>query len=244
MSKNERFDKILEILDCEDYVSAQKLSKLLFVSLPTIRRDLAILEKDGMIIRNHGGAHKISEGKYEIPFNFRSSYKQAEKKALCKVAAGLIKDNMTIYIDGSSTASYIINYLEPNKNITVITNGIKNCFLFSSKGIKVIGVGGEVVGSSNVFAGEIALQTIKNFNIDIMFISSYGIKDNYVSETNLAETILKREVANLSSKKVYLCDEEKIGIAAKYNIMQINSFDYIITNGDLPQNGKTKIIKV
>ena len=56
MLKEERYDKIIEILEEEKYISVQELSKRLYVSLPTIRRDLTELQKRKLIIRSHAGA--------------------------------------------------------------------------------------------------------------------------------------------------------------------------------------------
>ena len=76
MLKNERQERILELIDEHRYVTAQQLSRLLYVSLPTVRRDLAELQQQGLILRNHGGAKMAGEGTVEIPLSFRNSYKQ------------------------------------------------------------------------------------------------------------------------------------------------------------------------
>ena len=53
----------LKILDNENYISSHELAGRLFVSMPTIRRDLAYLEKKKQIVRSHGGARKINDEK-------------------------------------------------------------------------------------------------------------------------------------------------------------------------------------
>jgi DeoR/GlpR family transcriptional regulator of sugar metabolism len=73
MLKEERYDKILAILEEEQYISAAKLSKMLYVSLPTIRRDLAELGRRNQIIRSHGGAKKIHAEHTVAPLNFRKT---------------------------------------------------------------------------------------------------------------------------------------------------------------------------
>jgi len=74
MLKEERYDKILEILEEENYISAQTLSEKLFVSLPTIRRDLAHLHRRNLIIRSHGGAKKINSEHILMPLSFRKKH--------------------------------------------------------------------------------------------------------------------------------------------------------------------------
>lgn len=59
MLKNERYERILEILDENTYVTANELSERLYVSIPTVRRDLTELQRQGLIRRNHGGAELL-----------------------------------------------------------------------------------------------------------------------------------------------------------------------------------------
>ena len=56
MIPDERRKEILELLDEKGYVSVKDLSQRLYVSLPTIRRDLTLLEREGYVLRTHGGA--------------------------------------------------------------------------------------------------------------------------------------------------------------------------------------------
>ncbi|MBQ5649113.1 MAG: DeoR/GlpR transcriptional regulator, partial [Clostridia bacterium] len=69
----ERYDKILQFLDEEEYVTASELAKKLFVSLPTVRRDLAELARRNQIVRSHGGAKKIHAEHIVSPINFRKT---------------------------------------------------------------------------------------------------------------------------------------------------------------------------
>lgn len=51
----ERQEKILSLLSENVSISVAKLSKLLYVSQPTVRRDLNELERQKKVIRTHGG---------------------------------------------------------------------------------------------------------------------------------------------------------------------------------------------
>ena len=92
MIKEERHDEILKILDNEKYISAQELAKRLYVSLPTIRRDLSLLHKRGQIVRSHGGAKIIEAGSVVAPLNFRKTINSNKKRQLCKAAAKMINE--------------------------------------------------------------------------------------------------------------------------------------------------------
>lgn len=155
MLKEERYDKILTILEEESYISATKLSEMLYVSLPTIRRDLAELGRRNQIIRSHGGAKKIHHEHVVAPLNFRKTVRALEKRELCRSAAKLVQDNDIIFIDSSTTTLQMADFLGEKKGITVITNGITLATLLVKKGIKTYCTGGrnlrEFLGSFRKF---------------------------------------------------------------------------------------------
>ena len=133
MLKDERYEEILKILDSEKYISSRELAKRVYVSMPTIRRDLNYLEKKKRIVRNHGGARKVNAEHTVTPIDFRETVNTAEKRILCEAAAELIKEDSVIFLDGSTTVMQISEFISTKKNITVITNGIPLSVLFIKK---------------------------------------------------------------------------------------------------------------
>jgi len=125
MIKDERYEEILKILDEEKYISAQELAKRLYVSLPTIRRDLSLLHKRGQIVRSHGGAKIIEAGSVVAPLNFRKTVNSNKKRLLCKAAAQMINEKDIIFIDSSTTTLQMAEFIDSKSMVTVVTNGIK-----------------------------------------------------------------------------------------------------------------------
>lgn len=231
MLVDERYDKILQILDEEKYISSQELAKQLFVSMPTIRRDLAFLESKKQLVRNHGGARKVNNEYMVMPLSFRETVNHIEKKQLCKAASQLLKDDSIVFLDGSTTVLQLAEFISPKQNITVITNGIPIALMLIKKGIRTYSTCGELIESSMAYAGSFAEEFVRKFNIDICFFSSHGIdKCGNITDTSLPETQLRNVVISQSSKSVFLCDKTKFGITAPYNLISVDDVDYIITN--------------
>lgn len=229
MFKQERHQKIIEILNEKTYISVNKLSNLLYVSLPTIRRDLSELEKKGMIVRNHGGAMSLTPGKQQIPLNFRSSYKTSEKHAMCKKAAKLISDGDIIYIDISSSTSYIPEYITA-KNVTVVTNGLPVAMQLMKQNIKTYFLGGELSPNSLGTSGKFAETEASQFNFDLAFFSTYGINNQgMIVDTYFSETMLKKEIFKNCKKKVFLYDTAKKNLDAPYNVVPLDQIEVLIT---------------
>lgn len=233
MLKEERYDKILAILEEEQYISASRLSKLLFVSLPTIRRDLAELGRRKQIVRSHGGAKKIQPEHVVAPLDFRQTVHAAEKRALCRAAAELVKDNDIIFIDSSTTTLQMADFLTEKKGITVITNGIPLATLLVKKGIRTYCTGGEIFGNSLAQFGSFAEDFIRRFNIDTMFFSCHGVNEKgMLTDPSLPETQIRKVAMGQSKKIVFLCDKTKFSLSTPYNLIAIQEADCVITDTD------------
>ena len=231
MLKEERYDKILEILENEQYVSASKLSKMLYVSIPTIRRDLAELGRRHQIIRSHGGAKKIQAEHIVTPLNFRKTVNATEKRELCRRAAKLVNDNDIIFIDASTTTLQMADFLSEKKGITVITNGIPIASLLVKKGIKTFCTGGEIFENSMAHFGSFAEDFIRRFNIDTFFFSCHGVNEKgMLTDPSLPETQIRKVAINQSKKTVFLCDKTKFSLSTPYNLISIEEIDCVITN--------------
>ena len=233
MLKEERYDRILAILETEQYVSAVKLSKMLYVSLPTVRRDLAELGRRNQIVRSHGGAKKIQAEHIVAPLDFRRTVHAAETRALCRRAAELVDDKDIIFIDASTTTLQMADFLSEKKGITVITNGIPLATLLVQKGIKTYCTGGEIFENSLAHFGSFAEDFIQRFNIDTLFFSCHGVNDSGVlTDPSLPETQIRRVAIYQSKKTVFLCDETKLGLSTPYNLVPIRTIDQVITNSE------------
>ena len=169
MLKEERLEKICEILEKEKFATVEKLSDVLYFSRPTIRRDLALLEKEGRIKRSHGGAAIRTENDSDIPIGFRIGKKHSEKVKMCREAVKLIKENGIIFIDGSTTVQSIAHFLREDMDLTVITNSMTVTDILSKKKIRTYCTGGKLIPESRAFAGFGAEEFARGFMADIMF---------------------------------------------------------------------------
>lgn len=231
MLKEERHDKILEILKEENYVSTHKLSKMLYVSLPTIRRDLTELQLQKQIIRSHGGAKKIQSEHIVAPLDFRKTVNSTEKRKLCRSAAAFVEDNDIVFVDASTTSLQIADFLTEKKSITVLTNGIPLAATLVKKGIKTYCVGGEIFENSLANFGSFAEEFIQKFNIDIFIFSCHGVNEKGIlTDPSLPETQIRKTAIAQSKKTVFLCDESKLNCSAPFNLVPIQKIDYVVTN--------------
>ncbi len=236
MIREERLSRILEILTKNKFASVEDLSKTLYVSEPTIRRDLAELTRRKAIIRSHGGAMPIPENNTVIPIDFRNGIDPKGKLLLAKEAAKMVKDGDVIYIDASTTTLRIVDFVRERKNIIVITNSMQVAHLLRKYNITGYCTGGMLIENSLAFAGSYAEATVSNFNIDIMFFSTSAVTHTgYIADYSEMETNLRRVAMKNARKKVYLCDKEKFEKSSVFHVAHLNDMDCIITNDNLPK---------
>lgn len=132
-----RRNRIVEIMEEKPEVRVDELSQLLGVSLITIRRDLQYLEEQKLLVRNYGGAVSTM-----APKNMKDEV-QLYRKLIARYAADFVAENDTIFINTSSNALQILEYVECN-NVTVITNNGKAIGREYCPGVNVVLTGGEL----------------------------------------------------------------------------------------------------
>ncbi len=230
MFKEERQQMILDRLNETSFVSVSELEKLLYISQPTVRRDLAELEKKGMIVRNHGGAMKLAEGAYQIPLAFRNHHKMPEKLDLCRSAASLIHNGDVIFMDASTSVLHIADYITA-VDVTAVTNGMPCAMLLMQKGIRTFMTGGAVAENSLGCVGRAAERFVMDFNFNLTFFSSYGVSDRgMIVDTSLEEAELRRAVFAYTQKKVFLYTADKKNRTAPYNVLPLSEVEVVISD--------------
>lgn len=230
MYNTERRKQILEILEQRKSISVSELAKLMFVSAPTCRRDLDILEKEGKVQRTHGGVLLKRSQEQEIPLLFRQEQNSFSKTKIARKAAELISDGDVIFLDASSTVSFVVQFLEKYENITVITNSPKTSLMLGEKNIKNYCTGGLLLRHSIAYVGTDAEKFIAGFNADVFLFSSRGItKDGKICDSSESEASIRKAMLKNADKCFYLYDSSKKGKKYTYNICDVKDINGCIT---------------
>ena len=218
MDNNDRKQDILNVLYKSGRVSVKTLSKTLYVSEMTIRRDLTEMEKGGYIKRYRGGAILKADAR-EMPITERFLIDANEKKRLCELCKPYLKDNLTIYLDSSSTCLYLIPLLTQYKNLLVVTNSVKALLNISSLHIPCTLIGGEYYEQDMCLVGSIAEQYAKDINIDVSFMTTAAYSnDGIISDFDVRQTSIRKIIIKNSKKTVFMFEKNKIGKKLTYTL--------------------------
>ena len=226
---NERQKEILGVLYQNGRVSVSELSKTLFVSEMTVRRDLIEMEKSGFLRRYHGGAVlKINIG--EMPIGERLLLDRQEKEEIAEKCTCYLRDGITVFLDSSSTCQYIIPYLSQYKNITVVTNSISALLTLGKLHIFTILIGGEYYEQDMCTVGSLAERCVKELNVDVAFYTTAAIShDGVISDFDLKQTMIRKYVMKNANKNVFLFEREKFGKKHLYTLCTTEDVTAILT---------------
>ena len=231
----ERRAQIMEILKENNSMSVVRLSKQLYTSEATIRRDLTKLENEGLVKRTYGGVVLIEGLKTEIPLSMREREQQESKNLIGKVAASLVRDGSIIILDSSSTTSNMVRHLAGKNNLSILTNGAKTAVMLGEGcHANIYCTGGKLRRNSLSFIGEEARAFIARYHVDTMFFSCRGLVfEDGLFDSSTEEAELRRAMIKSAKKRVLLCDSTKIGKHSFQRICNIQEINTIITNAQI-----------
>lgn len=200
---------ILTNLQKQGEVSVEQLSKQFETSEVTIRKDLAALEKSGLLLRRYGGAVPLPKEITESKHHKLSK----RKKMIAELAAQQIKDHNRIIIDSGRTTSGLVNHLADKKGLVVMTNALTVAQALNELENEptILMTGGTWDPTSESFQGQVAEQVLRSYDFDQLFIGADGI-DIERGTTTFNELIgLSRVMAEVAREVIVVVESEKIG---------------------------------
>lgn len=229
----ERLRMIVDVVNANGTVDVEHLAQTVGVSLATVRRDLALLSEQGMVLRNHGGAARTDRG-YELPLHYRAGSNADEKRRIALAAAKMVSDGCVVGITGGTTAMEVARALVDRLDLIVVTNALNVASeLAMHRNIRVSVTGGTVRPISFELSGPIAEQTIRNYNLDIAFVGADGI-DRLAGVTthNESEALTNAALASRARRVVVVADHTKLGQVRFARICTIDKVHTLITGNE------------
>lgn len=235
MLKEERQQKILELLEQRKIIRITDVTILLNVTDMTIRRDLKELEDKNLLTRIHGGA-KLAEINETLPQELSHIEKQhlnlSEKQEIAQLVAEEILDGDVVFIGAGTTLELVYDYLTVN-TATILTNSIFvfNKFQMDSR-FEIILIGGNYRPITGAFYGSIPHTILKDIHVDKAFIGVNAIHLNSLYNANADEGIIERQVFNNALKAYVIADSSKFNQKAFYHFYDLTEADLLITDSN------------
>ncbi|WP_407697558.1 DeoR/GlpR family DNA-binding transcription regulator [Solirubrobacter deserti] len=228
--------EIADRLRAHGAVTVAELEELFGVSPMTARRDLAELERRGVVRRTHGGAVLPTISAHEDSFARRLEVSSEDKALLAAAAVQLLTPRETIFLDSSTTTYYVAKRIvETGLAATVLTNSLPVLELLFREGgpdVEVIGIGGTLRRLTRSFVGPFAVRTVQGHFADRFLFSVKGIASNgMLTDADPLEAELKRSMIEQAGESVLLIDHSKLTVRGLSVIAPISEVQTTLATG-------------
>jgi len=213
----------------------EDLRRELKVSVATVRRDLEVLEEEGLVRRVHGGAVSMESRLEEAVFDDKTNQFSREKRAIAEKAYKLIGQEESLFLDGGSTTLCLARLLKERNDLTVVTNSLRAAAELADSGPRVILTGGELRRISQTMVGPLTSAVLGQVRVDKAFMGTMGfcIK-NGLTTTDPNEAFVKSLVADQATQVVLLADSSKAEKVSFARVSDWDRVDLLISDAMLP----------
>jgi len=232
----ERRQHVLDLISRQGFANLNDLARSLEVSESTLRRDLDYWQQKGLIKRVHGGALYTGDSASLPALEERTGQQIAEKRAIARIAAGLIRDGDSILIDGGTTTLELARLLV-HRPLQVVTNSVPIAQVFSnSRETDVVMLGGYVFPKTGVALGPLLMRMLEDIHVHRLLISVSGITPKGLFNSNLLLVESERSMMRRADEVIVLADHTKFNRQALAHLCSLADVDTMIADAGVPHD--------
>jgi DeoR family fructose operon transcriptional repressor len=235
MYAEERQQEILRRARAAGRVDVVSLAGELDVTTETIRRDLTVLERAGVLRRVHGGAIPVERMGFEPALATRDEVMTAEKERIAKAALAELPEDGSVIIDAGSTTGRLVPILPADRELTVVVNSPPLATVLATRAnLSVIMLGGRVRGRTLATVDDWALRPLSQLHVDVAFMATNGCSvAKGLTTPDPAEAAIKRAMVTAAERSVLLADHTKFTNTYLASFAELNEIDVVITDTGL-----------
>lgn len=237
MLAEERRLKLVEWTQADGRLDATLAASKLEVAVETVRRDLDLLQRRGVLRRVHGGALANDRFGHEFTIPERLGRNPEKKKAVAQIAAGFLPDEGCIFVDGGTTTEYLAPFLRDKPKLIVVTNNITLASKLADSSTQTVVLGGRIRPATLSSVGAKTVSEVGYYNAQLSFIGANGVShEGGIASFDTDEAEVKRAMMLRSSERILLLDSGKFGPVYPARFADFNNFDRLVTNLDADQD--------
>jgi DeoR family fructose operon transcriptional repressor len=235
MYAEERQQHILEHARAAGRVEVNALADALDVTPETVRRDLTILERHGVLRRVHGGAIPVERLGFEPGVETRSERFVAEKERIAKAALAHLPDEGTVLLDAGTTTLRLAEQLPRDRELTIVTNSLGIAALVAQHpNLSLYLLGGRVRGRTLAAVGSWVTSALSGVFVDVAFMGTNGLSvERGLTTPDQSEAAAKRAMIGAARRSVVLADHTKIGVDHFSRFADLSDIAALITDNGL-----------
>jgi DeoR family fructose operon transcriptional repressor len=241
----ERQQAIAATVMSQGRASVADLAQAYDVTTETVRRDLAVLDRAGLLRRVHGGAVPVRALHLVEPsVDERESTRAGHKHAIASAAADFIpQSGATVLFDAGTTTARVAALLPPDRELLIVTNSVPIAArLASLTSVSLQLLGGQVRGLTQATVGERAVGMLESLRVDIAFIGTNGISVRHgLSTPDPGEAAVKRAMVGCANFVVVVADSSKIGREEFVSFAPNDRVDVLVTDSEITPEDRAEL---
>ncbi|GAA4730151.1 DeoR/GlpR family DNA-binding transcription regulator [Flavisolibacter ginsenosidimutans] len=240
MTATQRRDKILELIKEDGSAKVVDLAKIFKVTEVTIRQDLEKLDKDGLVVREHGGAFLKNIEDQVRNFSLANQENIEKKERIAQKCLEFIESGDSIILDSGSTTTEIAKKLKGFKNLRVITNALNIAMMLGTEpGIELVVTGGEFKPPTLSLTGQKAADFFNGINVQKLFLATAGISLKAgLTYPSISDLVVKKAMIDAAEATYLVADSTKIGKSSFASLGALSLINCIITDEGIEERHK------
>jgi DeoR family fructose operon transcriptional repressor len=217
-------------------VSVVELARQFDVTTETVRRDLDLLERSGLLRRVHGGAVTLERGSMIEPsLPERSLRNAAAKTRIARRALEALPGQGSVFLDAGTTTAALAVQLAAHPvlgSLDVVTHAIPLADTLASAGtVSLSVIGGRVRGLTAAAVGAGTVRAIGALRPDVAFIGTNGVSAGFgLSTPDPDEAAVKSAIVHAARRVVVLADADKLGRELLVSFSALTEIDILVTD--------------
>ena len=220
MFAEERHEQIVALVNRNGSVRVKELSELFQITEDSIRKDLTILERKGLLKKTYGGAMRKRVNLHDLNVSQRKDRNTQAKQMIASKAMKLIKNDDMVFLDISTANLELARLIvKSTLNIIVVTNMVDIMLEFMVPTVsRLIMLGGSFSSGRDGFTGSLTDRQLEDFRFDLAFMGAVGVDvfDNSVSTYMVEDGITKRAALNRSKAAYMMLETRKFNADGTY----------------------------
>ena len=233
MYAEERQQAIAALVAREGRLSVNELAEKFDVTTETVRRDLSVLDRAGLVRRVHGGVVPASALRVlEQAVTDRDRASAEEKDRIAAAALRMVPDQGSVLLDAGTTTARLAGLLPLDARLEVVTHAVPIAARLA--GHPAIGLQllpGRVRATTQAAVGEDTVEAISRLRTDVAFLGTNGVSaDHGLSTPDRSEAAVKRAIVAAARKVVVLADADKLGMEHLVRFGALADVDVLVTD--------------
>jgi DeoR/GlpR family transcriptional regulator of sugar metabolism len=232
-----RRQEILALLAQRGEVTVEQLARRFAIDRVTVRRDLARLEREGLVRRTHGGAIRSRGGTVEFAVQRKASAHAAAKRAIARAAAGIVRPGMVISLDTGTTTLEVARAIAGVPDLKVLTSSLLIAsVLHTRENLEVVLLGGVVRKGSPDLIGTLTEENLRRFRVDLCILGADAVGPGGLFTADAGVSGVSRAMIDGAQQVVLVADSSKFAAHAFVRFAEWEDIDEVFTDDDIARS--------